>query len=155
MTPYPGALDANYLRDAVEREVLPVFRTSSSPKLPDAEARDAVRLLFELLDLRLDDPSLAQVGPQSLGGLGSVFRDEAYAKISDRFEPFAKLVLKLTRPQRYADLAAKHPRGVNLGALLQACGLAEERGDQELGCVSVARVSPCGPPWETRLAGDN
>lgn len=123
----PGAIVADYLREAVESEVLPVFRASSSPKLPDADVRGAVRLLFELLDLRLDDPSLAEVGPQILSGLSSNFRDEGYTKISDRFEPFAKLVLKVTRPKLYADLAAKHPRGVNLGAVLQECRLAEEK----------------------------
>lgn len=33
-TPYPGAEDADYLRDKVEREVIPVFRTSSSLREP-------------------------------------------------------------------------------------------------------------------------
>jgi len=148
--------DADSIRDTVEREVLPVFQASGSPKLSDADVRGAVRLLFELLKFRLDDPSLAEVGLQILGSLSSHFRDKQYTKISDRFEPFAKLVLKLTRPKQYADLAAKYPRGVNLGAMLQACELAEDKEIRAWAACPWQRFPPEGlrgePDFKEQLA---
>lgn len=130
VTPYPGAMDANYLRDAVEREVLPVFRASSSPKLPDAEVRDAVRLLFELLDLRLGDRGLDGVGRLIRDCLVKYFVDREYATIAAHFEHFGKFLLKLIRPTRYDDLTRELLSRFVLSKVLKEFDLAS-KGEME------------------------
>ena len=121
-----GTACPDELPNAVECEVLPVFRASSSPKLPDAEVRQAVRLFFELLEHKLDDRSLDGAGPQIHDCLVRYFNAREYAKIAAHFELFGKFLLKLIRPARYADLAAKLRNRFVLSEVLKEFALSEE-----------------------------
>lgn len=126
------------LKAFVLREVLPVFQASTSPKLTDAEVENAVGLLFDLLGHRIDDPNLDGIGAQVLECLARRVRDRDHVKIADRFEPFAKFVLKLAFPDRYASLAATLRNRFTLAEVLKALGLAQ---DSELKSWSIC-------PWQ-------
>src|ERR1700722_15730878 len=113
------------LKAFVLREVLPVFQASYSPKLADAEVKNAVTLLFDLLDHRVDDANLEGIGQQILECLRKRVRKREHVKISDRFEPFAKFVLRLAFPARYSSLIATLRNRFTLAEVLKELKLAE------------------------------
>lgn len=121
----------------MEREVLPVFRASNSPKLSDAEVRSAVGLLFELLELKLDDPSLDGVGQQTYDCLIKYLIGGEYAKLAALFEPFGKFLLKLIRPTQYDSMTAEERRRFLLPGVLETFGLASKK--------EIAAWNAC--PW--------
>ena len=126
------------LKAFVLREVLPVFQASYSPKLADAEVKNAVTLLFDLLDHRVDDANLEGIGQQILECLRKRCRNREHVKIADRFEPFAKFVLRLAFPARYSSLIATLRNRFTLAEVLKELKLAE---DTELKAWSLC-------PWQ-------
>lgn len=114
------------MRAFVLREVLPVFKASRSPRLAEATVENAVKLFFELLEHRIGDSNLDGVGTQIQDCLERRCRNREHVKIADRFEPFAKFVLKLAFPTRYATLAATLRNRFTLGEVVKELGLAQE-----------------------------
>lgn len=114
------------LKAFVLREVLPVFQASSSPNLAEAEVEDAVDLVFDLLQHRIGDPNLADVGKQILDCLKQRYFNGVRVRIADRFEPFAKFLIQLTRPARYSALVATRRNHFLLSQALKELELAEK-----------------------------
>ncbi|HEX3627801.1 MAG TPA: hypothetical protein VH280_20520 [Verrucomicrobiae bacterium] len=132
-----GQEDAD-LKAFVLREVLPVFQASCSPKLTDTEVQNAVALLFDLLDHRIDDANLDRIGQQVLECFRKRCRNREHVKVADRFEPFAKFVLRLAFPAQYSSLVATLRNRFTLAEVLKELKLAE---DAELKAWSLR-------PWQ-------
>ena len=135
--------DVADLKAFVLREVWPVFHGSSSPKRTKTEVKNAVNLLFDLLGHRVGDPNLDGIGSQVLECLKRRCRNREHVKIADRFEPFAKFVLKLAFPARYASLVATLRHRFTLAEVLKALGLAD---DSELKAWSLCPWQQFPPP---------
>lgn len=98
----PSHEDAKALKEKVLAEVRAVFSESTAPQYPLPLER-AVDVLFKLLEHKLGDPELDAVGQQILAGISDGFDrfDPVFA--APRCEPFAKFLLKLTKPRRYDE----------------------------------------------------
>jgi len=126
------------LKRILLREVFPVFRASTSPQVSEGEVELAVEVFFALIKHRIGDPNLDGMGAQIIECLARGFRERQHVKIADRFEPFAKFVLKLVFPKKYDALAATLRHKFTLAEVLKELGLAE---DSELKAWSLC-------PWQ-------
>ncbi len=103
-----------------------MFNASISPKLSEVEVRSGVELLFDLLDHRVGDRNLDGIGTEILDCLIRRCRGREHVRIADRFEPFAKFVLRIAFPARYSSLVTKHRNRFTLAEVLKELKLAEE-----------------------------
>ena len=115
------------LKGKVFREILPTFRASASPRIPDGEVQAAVELLFQLLAHRLGDEELDAVGEQIVVGLRRWFDDAELVKLADRYEPFCKFVLRVIDSSRVAQLQAEAGNRLSAAKVLKALGLVSNK----------------------------
>ena len=115
------------LKGKVLREILPTFRASASPRIPDGEVQAAVELLFQLLAHRLGDEELHAVGEQIVVGLRRWFDDAELVKLADRYEPFCKFVLRVIDSSRFAQLQAEAGNRLSAAKVLKALGLVSNK----------------------------
>ncbi|MHB1309951.1 MAG: NACHT domain-containing protein, partial [Limisphaerales bacterium] len=134
------------IRSKLLIEVRLVFQESLSPTMSDEEISRAISLLFELLECRIGDPNLDGIGEQILKCLTRRFCQGEKVRLADRFEPFAKFVLKMVDPERYKDRVSKLGNRFTLAEILKAHSLAEDNELKTWGNRSLQQFPPPGLP---------
>lgn len=125
----PGTNDPSLdaLAASVLHEVATPFRASTSPCVNEQAAKAGVEKLFRLLAHRLGDHELDSVGAEILAGLRRWFSGGELVKLADRYEPFAKFLLRLTAPSKYAQLQAEAGNRLSAAKVLKALGLVNNK----------------------------
>ena len=132
------------LKEKVLREILPTFRASASPKIPDGEVQAAVELLFQLLAHHLGDEELDAVGEQIVMGLRRWFADAELVKLADRYEPFCKFVLRVIDPSKFEQLQAEAGSRLSAAKVLKALGLVSNKALSVFESCAWEQFPPAG-----------
>ena len=125
-------------------EILPAFRASASPKIPDGEVEAAVELLFQLLAHRLGDEELDAVGEQIVVGLRRWFDDAELIKLADRYEPFCKFVIRAIAPSRFAQLQAEAGNRLSAAKVFKALSLVSNKALSVFESCAWEQFPPAG-----------
>ncbi len=115
------------LRQTVLDEVLPAFRASTCPSVPEVEVGAGVDLLIRLLQHRTGDRDLDGVGYDITEGLHRWFQIGKFLKLVDRYEPFTKFLLKVIDPKRFAALESEAGNRLASAKVLKALDLVRNK----------------------------
>lgn len=132
------------LKADVLHEAEPAFRGSISPKLSNDQVREGVETLFRLLAHRVGDTDLDAIGDEVLAGLGRWFQDSELVKLADRYEPFCKFLLRVTKPAKFAQLQAEAGDRLSAAKVLKALGLVGNKALSVFESCTWEQFPPAG-----------
>ncbi len=115
------------LAKRVKQEVLRPFQDNPAPALTDVQVKQAVNLLFQVLNHEIGDADLDGVGGEIIAGLHRWIKKHDLVKLADRYEPFCKFLLSFLDPAKYAQLQQETSDRLSAAKVIKSLNLVSNK----------------------------